>query len=246
MKDSRVVLSAGAGGVAVPLSRAFVAGFVASVLMLVAFGVAYAAALLLSRLPMGVVGDWFAGLTSNALINVARPNLYAATAVFLIGGLVWAMLYGLVFEPRLRGPGWQRGMIFSLLPWLFSLLVFMPLVGGGIFGVGLGAGPLPIIGNLILHLIYGAMLGVIYGPAGDTIPGGALEGDDVWASPRSQVSAARGVLAGLVLGTVAGLVVAVAPQVAGSQALGINSLWSVPVMAMVGAAFGGLISTLTA
>ena len=56
-------------------------------------------------------------------------------------------------------------MEFALLPWLVSLVIFMPLLGGGILGLSLGAGPLPIVGNLVLHALYGAVLGVVWGSA---------------------------------------------------------------------------------
>src|SRR5262245_34330629 len=129
------------------LILALLAGFVASVAMVFAFALAYIAALLIAKLPLPLLANWFHGLTNNALIDTAGTNLYAATVAFLIGGLVWGLLYGVVFEPRLQGPGWRRGMTFAVIPWLFSLLIFLPLVGGGILGLGIGAGPLPIIGN---------------------------------------------------------------------------------------------------
>ena len=53
-------------------------------------------------------------------------------------------------------------MLFSIIPWFLSLVVFFPIVGAGFFGADLDAGPLPAIGNLILHLIYGAVLGSMY------------------------------------------------------------------------------------
>src|SRR6185369_12180348 len=124
------------------------------------------------------------------------------------GGLLWAVLYGLVFESRLRGSSWERGALFAGIPWLFSLAVFLPLVGGGFLGMSLGAGPLPIIGNLVLHLVYGAVLGSVYGPAGDSVlddPRHAAAGDDIWEGPNSEVGAARGLMIGLGLGVVAGL-----------------------------------------
>src|SRR5262249_21954888 len=142
---------------------ALLAGFVASVAMVIAFAAAFVAALVLSGVPVPVLAGWFAGLTHNQLIDVAAPNLYAATAIFFAGGLLWALLYALVLEPRLHGPAWRRGIEFAVLPWLVSLLIFIPLLGGGFLGLSLGAGPLPIIGNLILHVLYGAVLGVVWG-----------------------------------------------------------------------------------
>src|SRR5438874_11747241 len=138
MKDAQVLASPVGVPVSVAMSRALLAGFVASVAMVVAFGIAFVAALILARLPVPLVSTWFHALTSNTLIDLARPNLYAATAAFFAGGLVWALLYGTVFESRLPGPAWERGVLFALIPWLFSLLVFLPLLGGGVLGLGLG------------------------------------------------------------------------------------------------------------
>ena len=39
--------------------------------------------------------------------------------------------------------------------------------GGGLLGMNIGAGPLPILGNLILHLVYGAVLGSAYAEAAE-------------------------------------------------------------------------------
>src|SRR6266851_4958495 len=133
--------------------------------MVLAFAIAYAAALVLGRLPVPILAGWFQGLTNNTLIDTAGPNLYAAAAIFFVGGVIWALLYGLVFEPRLHGSGWMRGLRFALIPWLFSLVIFLPIVGGGFLGMGLGAGPLPILGNLVLHAVYGVILGAVFGTA---------------------------------------------------------------------------------
>jgi Family of unknown function (DUF6789) len=220
---------------------ALLAGFIASVAMVLAFAVAFVAAVVLSHLPVPVLAGWFHALTSNQLIDVAAPNLYAATAVFFVGGLVWALLYALVFEARLRGPAWQRGVTFALIPWLFSLIVFMPLVGGGLFGFGLGAGPLPIIGNLILHAVYGAVLGVVSGSAESVIdhPQGQPYSEDLQAGRRSEIGAARGLLIGLGVGLVLGLLGAyLLPQSS------TNPLAIMVAVSLSGAAFGGFVGSL--
>jgi len=200
------------------LTRAVVSGFIASAVMLLAFAAAYgtawlsADALLAGRptggVPTDVLGRWLHGLTDNVLIDHARPNLAAAVALYFVGGLFWAALYAYVARPRLRGAEWRRGLLFALAPWLFSLVVFLPLVGGGPFGFALGAGPLPIVGNLVLHAVYGATLATIYGPLWDVIPdrdSSVPTGADARANRGAQTGTAAGLLLGLTVGGAAGL-----------------------------------------
>ncbi len=222
---------------------ALLAGFVASVAMVLGFGVAFVAALALSRLPVPVVASWFDSLTHNQLIDATAPNLYAATAVFFAGGLIWALLYALIFEPRLHGPAWKRGVEFALVPWLVSLLIFMPLLGGGFLGLSLGAGPLPIAGNLILHALYGAVLGVVWDSAESVVdyPRQAPNMEDLRVSRGAELGAARGLAIGLIVGTIVGLLLAGLLSVAS-----MNPLAMVVALGLTGAAFGGFAGSLSA
>jgi hypothetical protein len=220
---------------------ALLAGFVASVAMILAFAFAFVAAFALSRLPVPVLADWFRGLTSNQLIDVAAPNLYAATAVFFLGGMVWALLYALAFDARLRGRPWERGVKFALVPWALSLLVFMPLIGGGVLGLSLGAGPLPILGNLILHGVYGVVLGAVWGSAESVWdhPGRQAYTEDLQAGRLSELGAARGIGVGLAVGVILGLLSAnLMPHSP------INPLAIIVATALSGAAFGGFAGSL--
>jgi len=225
---------------------ALLAGFIASVAMIMAFAIAFVAALALSRAALPILADWFRGLTRNQLIDIAGPNLYAATAVFFIGGLLWAVLFALVFDPRLHGPAWQRGVVFSIVPWLFSLVVFMPLIGGGLLGFNLGAGPLPILGNLILHLVYGAILGTVWGSA-ETLPDDPRrqpDAEDLEVSRLFELGAARGMGIGLALGVLLGVIGAlIVPQATGAQGLGMNPLAMIVAVGLTGAAFGGFVGS---
>src|SRR5438132_11081859 len=155
MKDGRELLLQGRVGVAGnTFVLALLAGFVASVAMVLAFAVAFVAAVVLSHLPIPLLATWFQGLTSNPFIDIAGPNLYAATAIFFVGGLIWALLYALVFEQRVQGKAWERGVRFAMIPWLFSLLVFMSQCGVCFFGFRLGAGALPVDVTLSLDWLY--------------------------------------------------------------------------------------------
>jgi hypothetical protein len=242
VKDGQLLVQRRASA-ANAFTLALLAGFVASVVMLFAFAGAFAAALLLGHVPIPLLSDWFRGLTNNALIDTAGPNLYTATAIFFVGGLLWALLYGIVFEPRLHGAAWQRGVQFALMPWLISLVVVLPVVGGGVLGMSLGAGPLPVLGNLILHVLYGAILGGAYGAAEAVVDQPLHRGDaaDLLAARVSEIGAARGIIGGLGIGIVLGILGAMVVP----QGLQMNPLAMVVALGLTGAAFGAFVGSLS-
>lgn len=53
------------------------------------------------------------------------PYLLGSVIHFGIG-ISLAVAYVLLFDPWLRGPGWLRGTLFSLLPWLFAVTLLGP------------------------------------------------------------------------------------------------------------------------
>ena len=170
---------------------------------------------------MPLLAGWFQGLTNNPLIDTAGPNLYAATAIFFVGGLIWALLYGLVFEPRLHGAGVDarrsRSRSFrGCSRWPSSC----PWSAAASLGLNLGAGPLPILGNLILHVVYGAILGTVYGTAESVFDRPLHRGgsEDLLAGRLAELGAARGMVVGLALGVALGVIgAALVPQLTGMQ-----------------------------
>ncbi|MEX0752140.1 MAG: DUF6789 family protein [Xanthobacteraceae bacterium] len=79
---------------------------------------------------------------------------------FIVGTILWGALFaGLDFVTP-RAPHWLKGLIFGAGAWLAMMLVFMPVVGAGLFGTNLGIAA-PAV-TLVLHLIYGAALGIAF------------------------------------------------------------------------------------
>jgi hypothetical protein len=234
------------------LPRAIISGFIATAAMAVLFFLAYGLSRVVSLIELrpqrgaAEFTQWMQALTHNQVLDVAATSLYAAAAVHLVVGVLWAILYAYYFEPRLPGEGWAKGMQFALLPWILSLVVFLPLVGGGLFGEAIGAGPLPALGNLILHLGYGITLGVIYGPLGD-VPADDLSrsgvADDLETMTHYEQAAARGIVFGAVIGAVVGVAGAVVVAVQPGVSAGIPPLAFVPVSVALGATFGGFIGS---
>ena len=77
-------------------------------------------------------------------------------AHFMIGTIL-AFGYAL-FQAKLPGPAIVRGALYGIAPWLMAQIVVMPMMGMGLFS---GAFP-PAFGSLIGHLVYGAVVGLVY------------------------------------------------------------------------------------
>ena len=143
----------------------------------------------LERLRSGVLAGMLGAIESTLLVNVlvqlfgllaydapgaslgqsgllgprSAPTLSLLIApAFLILPTLWGAVYGLWVADLLPGRGWQRGVLFSLAPLAVSLLGALPLLGAGPFGLNLGAGPIPALGEAVRHLAYGLVLGVTF------------------------------------------------------------------------------------
>ncbi len=79
---------------------------------------------------------------------------------FLIGTILWGALYAWL-DPILPGPRWFRGALFATGAWLVMMVVIMPMAGAGFFGSQLGM--MAPVATLVMHWIYGAVLGGVYG-----------------------------------------------------------------------------------
>ena len=94
-----------------------------------------------------------------AALGMPGEALVGWAAHFLVGTVAWGLLYA-ALEPRLPGEPWVRGALFGVLVWLLMMLALMPLAGRRPFGLDAGAA-VPAMA-LLLHLVFGAALGLIY------------------------------------------------------------------------------------
>jgi hypothetical protein len=200
--------------------------------MTVVLAAAYGLAEAIGDTNGSTIERWFYNLAHNPVTERPENAPFTAIGLNLLVGLVLALIYTRFVEPALAGPGWQKGMLFSLLPWLISIVAFLPVMGGGFLGMDIDAGPLPVIGNLILHLVYGAALGGLYGVRLEQ----GLEDNEAerTAAVNSERGAAVGVALGVVVGALAGWLLA--PQ--------IDDLASQATIIVVGALAGGAIGLL--
>lgn len=114
---------------------------------------------------MTMVGLFGAPMMGIPPMNPADMLAGAMGGILMLGwgahfmiGVVLALGYALV-ESIIPGPGVARGAIYSIAPYLMAQLVVMPMMGMPIFS---GSASMAM-GSLIGHIVYGAVLGGIYG-----------------------------------------------------------------------------------
>ena len=87
---------------------------------------------------------------------------------FIVGVVVWGLLFavydGIASRPALV----LKGLIFGTFAWAMMMVAFLPLAGAGFLGAKMNA--VTLVGLLMLHLVYGAVLGVSYGFLGGLVP----------------------------------------------------------------------------
>jgi len=120
-------------------------------------------------------------LLKGAMGMLPQFNVIAMLANTLGGGPIvgWiahiaigVVFYGLIIA-NLAGflPGAAttvKGMVLGVIGWLIMMLIAMPIMGAGIFASNLG---IPVVvATLVLHLIFGAVLGFSFGKIGKSSP----------------------------------------------------------------------------
>lgn len=116
---------------------------------------------------MTAVGVWMAPMMGMPPMNPAAMLAGAMGGNVVLGwmghfmiGSVLALIYAAV-AGRLPGAPWFRGALFSLAPWLMAQVAVIPMMGMPIFSGSLRLA----MGSLLGHLVYGAVVGAIYGAA---------------------------------------------------------------------------------
>ena len=80
---------------------------------------------------------------------------------FIVGALLWGPIFTAFTSMMLEGwPRWQKGLIFGVGAWVAMMLIFMPVIGAGLFGLKLGL--VAPVGMFGLHIVYGLVLGVAF------------------------------------------------------------------------------------
>lgn len=136
--------------------RAMIAGFVATVVL---------SALMLMKSMMGVMPaldlpTMLAGMAHNMMGLPANPAV-GWVLHFMIGTVAWGIGFALLYKVLPSNSPLGKGIVFGALAWVLMMLIPMPMAGAGLFAMKMGM-MAPVM-TLVLHLIWGAVLGATYG-----------------------------------------------------------------------------------
>jgi hypothetical protein len=104
-------------------------------------------------MPKMPIGEMLAGF-------MGIPVALGWIAHFMIG-VVLAASYVFIVKDHLSGKPAVKGMLFSLIPFFMAQLLVMPMMGAGLFSANTPAPMMMVMGSLIGHLVYGAVLGAV-------------------------------------------------------------------------------------
>ena len=132
------------------LDKSMIAGFVAAAVLSTLLLINSAFGLFPELNPIDVVCN-----------SVGVSPTIAWVIHFMIGTIAWGGLFALLL-PYIPGEDhWLKGVLFGLGIWMIIMVGVMPMVGAGIFGLNYGM-VLPVTAAM-LHVIFGAVLGTVFG-----------------------------------------------------------------------------------
>lgn len=130
------------------IKAGLISGFIATVVL---------SMLMIAKAKMGVMPDlnaikMLAGMMGNSLAM-------GWVAHFMIGTVIWGGLFAVLVD-KLPGSVMFSAILFSIGAWLMMMIGPMPMAGAGLFGLQLGM--MAPAATLMLHIIWGVVLGFTY------------------------------------------------------------------------------------
>ncbi|MDA3859476.1 MAG: hypothetical protein PF480_14895 [Roseovarius sp.] len=131
------------------ISAGLVAGFSATIVL---------SALMIAKAMMGVMP----GLDVIAMLSMMMGTsaVMGWLAHFMIGTVAWGGGFALIYDWIPGGNALIKGVVFGVAAWLGMMVMVMPMAGAGFFGMAFGI-MAPMM-TLVLHMIFGVVLGAVY------------------------------------------------------------------------------------
>lgn len=131
------------------ITAALVAGFAATVVLSI---------MMIAKTMMGVMPELDVIAMLGTMMSVSTATGWLGH--FVIGTVIWGGAFALLYDIIPGGTAVVKGIVFGIAAWLGLMILVMPMAGAGLFGMSFGL-MAPIM-TLVLHIIYGVVLGLVF------------------------------------------------------------------------------------
>jgi len=139
--------------------RAILAGFIATLVMTM---IMYVAPMM--GMPKMDVAAMLGGMLGQTMPEpMSGLWLVGMILHFVNGSVIFPLIFAFLLYARVPGAAWRKGIIWGLILWLLSQAVVMPMMGAGFFSSHAPQPMMTVVGSLMGHIIYGAILGGVFG-----------------------------------------------------------------------------------
>lgn len=126
------------------------ATIVLSVLMVIKAALGLMPAVNAIKMLAKIAGDF--GLPSGPIVGWI--------AHLFTGVVLWGLVFAGTYDSWPGTPP-VKGAVFSVMAWLLMMSMVLPMAGAGFFGVNIGLSA--AVATLLLHLVFGVVLGAVFG-----------------------------------------------------------------------------------
>lgn len=128
-----------------------IAGFLATMVM---------SLLLMLKSVMGIMPDLDIIAMLSSMMNDSRALAWIAH--IMVGSIGYGIAMAILTGTDRSKNFMMIGLGIGTVGWLMMMVIIMPMMGNGLFGLSMPSGVMVPIATLILHLIFGGVLGKAY------------------------------------------------------------------------------------
>lgn len=137
------------------ITRGILAGFIATVVLTLFMMLKSKMGVLPALDPIHMMNSMIAqnlGIAENAAIGWFMH--------FVLGSIAWGVGFAVLNNALPGSKQLSKGIVMGIGAWLLMMFGLMPISGSGLFGLAIS--PMAPVATLILHIIFGAALGLSY------------------------------------------------------------------------------------
>lgn len=134
------------------IGKGFQAGLAATVVLSI---------LMVMKSIMGIMPEFDLPKMIAGMMGAPNSPIIGWIVHFMIGTLGYGFAMALIARSMTGKSFIAQGLLLSFIGWLIMMVALMPMAGAGLFGMNIGI-MAPMM-TLMLHLIFGAVLGWTYG-----------------------------------------------------------------------------------